>query len=36
MVFTWANDIQFVNGFEYSPPQGLTFLTSFPSDLHEY
>ena len=36
MVFTWANDIQFVNGFEYLPPKGLTFLTSFPSDLQEY
>ena len=36
MVFTWANDIQFVNEFEYSPPKGLTFLTSFPRDLQEY
>jgi len=36
MVFTWAKDTQIVNGYEYSPPKGITFLTSFPSDLQEY
>ena len=36
MVFTWAKDTQIVNGYEYSPPKGITFLTSFSSDLQEY
>jgi len=36
MVFTWAKDTQIVNGYEYSPPKGITFLTSFPSDSQEY
>ena len=36
IIFAWTKDIQIVNGYEYSPPKGLTFLTSFPSDLQEY
>jgi hypothetical protein len=36
MVFIWAKDVQIINGYEYSPPKGLTFLTSFPSDIKEY
>ena len=32
----WGKDIQIVNGYEYSQPKGLTFLTSFPRDLQEY
>ncbi len=36
VVFTWAKDVQIINGYEYLPPKGLTFLTSFPSDLQEY
>ena len=36
VVFTWTKDVQIINGYEYSPPKGLTFLTSFPSDIQEY
>ena len=36
VIFAWAKDVQIVNGYEYSPPKGLTFLTSFPKDLHKY
>ncbi len=36
IVFAGAKDTQIINGYEYAPPKGLTFLTSFPSDLHEY
>ena len=36
VIFAWAKDVQIVNGYEYSPPKGLTFLTSFPNDLQEY
>ena len=28
--------MQIINGYEYSPPEGLIFLTSFPRDLQEY
>ena len=36
VVFTWAKDVQIINRYEYSPPKGLTFLTSFPRDIQEY
>ena len=36
IVFTWAKDIQIINGYEYAQPKGLTFLSSFPSDLYNY
>ena len=36
VVFTWTKDVQIINGYEYSPPKGLTFLTSFPRDIQEY
>ena len=36
IVFTWAKDIQIINGFEYAQPKGLTFISSFPSDLYKY
>ena len=36
LFFLFGKDIQIINGYEYSPPKKLSFLTSFPRDLQEY
>lgn len=32
----FCDDIQIINGYEYTQPEGFSFLTSFPKDIKEY